>query len=233
MEVDLPPDPSTREKAYRSEYLKWIASLDPKDRQLARELGLDRPKVEATAMVWARPEVFRDSASTAGFQDGMAEDAFVHPADLLDEPEDDENDIDESELAKLGAYDGELVACILRVCFFPAMGRRGVNLSAAFHRLIAIAHCLKVEGVGDKSLEHIAKRVGCTRSVLSHFCVKIRDHAKLDHRSGKSDAARQKLSTAHLWIPGSKTKRRKKAGALPGIEANDAPRGTLEAVAGQ
>jgi hypothetical protein len=224
MEADLPPDPSSREKAYRAEYLKWIASLDPKDRALLKEMGLDRPKVEATAMVWARPEVFRDSPSQEGFQAGMAEDAFVHPGDSIDEPEEDATDIDEDELTRLGAYDGELVACILRVCFFPSMGRRGINLSAAFHRLIALAHCLKIEGVGDKSLENIAKRVGCTRSVLSHFCVRIRDAAALDHRSGKSDQARQRLSTAHLWIPGSKTKRRKKAPALPGIDTESQAR---------
>jgi hypothetical protein len=233
MEADLPPDQSSREKAYRVEYLKWIASLDPKDRQLARELGLDRPKIEATAMVWARPEIFRDSTSAAGFQDGLAEAEFVHPADLLDEPEDGATDIDESELAKLGCYDGELVACILRVCFFPAMGRRGVNLSAAFHRLIALAHCLKIEGVGDRSLENIAVRIGCTRSVLSHFCVRIRDAAALDHRGGKSDQARRKLSAARLWHPGATAKRRKKAPALPATEASDAPRAALEGKAGQ
>jgi hypothetical protein len=227
MEADLPPDQSTREKAYRVEYLKWIASLDPKDRQLARELGLDRPKIEATSAVWARAEVFRDSPSQEGFQDGMPEAEFVHPGDSIDEPEDNANDIDESELARLGCYDGELVACILRVCFFPSMGRRGVNLSAAFHRLIALAHCLKIEGVGDRSLENIAVRIGCTRSVLSHFCVRIRDAASLDHRSGKSDQARQRLSVAHLWIPGSKTKRRKKAGALPGIDTEKITEGAV------
>jgi hypothetical protein len=217
-EADLPPDPSTREKAYRVEYLKWIASLDPKDRQLARELGLDRPKIEATAAVWARAEVFRDSPSEAGYQDGLAEAEFVHPGELIDKDEEEVEGIDDDELTRLGAYDGELVACILRVCFFPPMGRRGVNLSAAFHRLIALAHCLKVEGVADKSLENIAGRIGCTRSVLSHFCVRIRDHASLDHRSGKSAASRQKLSVAHLWLPGATTKRKKKAPALPGID---------------
>jgi hypothetical protein len=214
-------------------YLSWQASLDPKDRALLKEMGLDRPKVEATAMVWARPEVFRDSPSQEAFQSGMAEDAFVHPGELIDEPEEDENDIDEDELTRLGCYDPELIGTILRVCFFPSMGRRGVNLAAAFHRLIAIAHCLKVEGVGDRSLENIATRIGCTRSVLSHFCVRIRDHARLDHRSGKSAASRQKLSAAHLWLPGATARRRKKTGALPATEANDAPRGTLEARAGQ
>jgi hypothetical protein len=216
-EADLPPDQSSREKRYRGEYLTWVSSLDPKDRALLKEMGLDRPKVETTTLVWARPENFRDSTATAGLQDGMAESEFVHPGELIDEPEEDATDIDEDELAKLGAYDGELVACILRVCFFPCMGRRGVNLSAAFHRLIALAHCLKIEGVGDRSLENIAVRIGSTRSILSHFCVKIRDHAGLDHRSGKSDAARQRLSTAHLWHPGATTKRRKKAPAPPSI----------------
>jgi hypothetical protein len=213
-----PPDPSTREKHYREAYLTWVSSLDPRDRATLKEMGLDRPKVETTALVWARPENFRDSTATAGYQDGLAESEFVHPGDSIDEPEDGATDIDESELAKLGCYDGEIIACILRVLFFPPMGRRGVNLSAAFHRLIAVAHCLKVEGVGDRSLENIAVRIGSTRSILSHFCVKIRDHAGLDHRGGKSAASRQRLATAHLWIPGSKTRHRKKAPALPGID---------------
>jgi hypothetical protein len=226
-EADLPPDPSTREKAYRMAYLSWQASLDPKDRALLKEMGLDRPKVETTALVWARAEVFRDSTSEAGFQDGKSADEFVHPADSIDEPEEDATDIDEDELAKLGCYDGELVACILRVCFFPAVGRRGVNLSAAFHRLIALAHCLKVEGVGDRSLENIATRIGCTRSVLSHFCVKVRDHAKLDHRGGKSDQARQRLSVAHLWLPGATTKHRKKAPAPPNIDTEKITEGAV------
>jgi hypothetical protein len=211
-EADLPPDPSTREKAYRTSYLEWIASLDPKDRQLARELGLDRPKVETTTLVWARPEVFRDSPASESFSESIGPIDHTHPADLLDEPEEDENDIDESELAKLGAFDPELVSTILRICFFPGVGKRGVNFSAAFHRLLALAHCLKVEGVGDKSLDHIATRVGCTRALLSSYTVRIRDAAALDHRSGKSDEARRRLSTAHLWLPGSRSKHAKRGG---------------------
>jgi hypothetical protein len=202
------PDSNAREKRYREEYLRWIASLDPRDRQLAKELGLDRPKIESTYASWGTQEVFRDSTSEAGYQDGMAEAEFVHPADPLDEPEDDENDIDESELAKLGAFDGELVACIMRILFFPGIGSKGVNLKAAFHRMLALAHCLHVEGVGNKSLEHIATRAGCTRALLSHFVIRIRDHAKLDHRGGKSDEARRRLSAAHLWSPGSRSKHR-------------------------
>jgi hypothetical protein len=232
-EADLPPDQSSREKTYRVEYLKWVSSLDPRDRATLKDMGLDRPKIEATSAVWGRAEVFRDGPASERFGESIGPIDHTHPGELIDAPEDDAEGIDESELAKLGAYDPELVACILRVCFFPAIGSRGVNFGAAFHRLIALAHCLKVEGVGDKSLEHIANRVGCTRAVLSHFCVRIRDTAKLDHRSGKSDQARKRLSTAHLWIPGSKAKRRRKAGALPPTEANDAPQAALEAVAGQ
>jgi hypothetical protein len=232
MEADPSPDQSSREKRYREAYLTWVSSLDPRDRATLKDLGLDRPKIEATSAVWGRAEVFRDSPSSEGLSESIGPIDFTHPAELIDEPE-DENGIDESELAKLGAFDPELVGTILRVCFFPAIGSRGVNFSAAFHRLIALAHCLKVEGVGDKSLEHIANRVGCTRAVLSHFCVRIRDTAKLDHRSGKSDKARKRLSTAHLWIPGSKAKRRRKAGAPAPTEANNAPQAALEGMAGQ
>jgi hypothetical protein len=212
------PDSNAREKNYRSEYLRWIASLDAKDRQLAKELGLDRPKIESTCASWGTQEVFRDSPSEVGFDNGKSADEFVHPGELIDEPEAGSTDIDESELAKLGAFDPELVANILRICFFPSIGSKGVNLKASFHRLLALAHALHVPGVGDKSLEHLANRVGCTRALLSSYVVRIRDHAKLDHRGGKSDQARQRLAAAHLWIPGSKTKHRKKARALPGID---------------
>ena len=224
---DLPPDPSSREKHYREAYLTWVSSLDPRDRATLKDMGLDRPKVETTALVWARPEFFRDSTSTAGFQDGMAEDAFVHPAGLIDKDEEEVEDIDEDELTRLGAYDPELIGTILRVCFFPGISKRGVSLSAAFHRLLALAHALHVPGVGDKSLEHLANRVGCTRALLSSYVVRIRDHAKLDHRGGKSDQARQKLSAAHLWHPGAKGQRRKKAGAVPGIDTEKITEGAV------
>ena len=233
MEADLPPDQSSREKRYREEYLRWVATLDPRDRATLKDMGLDRPKIETTSAVWGRAEVFRDAPASETFSEWIGPIDHTHPGELIDEPEDEKEDIDESELAKLGAYDPELIACILRVCFFPAIGRCGVNFGAAFHRLIALAHCLKVEGVGDKSLEYIANRVGCTRAVLSHFCVRIRDAAKLDHRSGKSDQARKRLAVAHLWIPGSKTKHRRKKAALLATEANDAPQAALEAMAGQ
>ena len=206
------PDSNAREKAYRMAYLSWQASLDPRDRALLKEMGLDRPKIESTRASWGTAEVFRDSPSAAGYQDGLAESEFVHPCELIDEPEAGSTDIDESELAKLGAFDPELVANILRICFFPGVGKRGVNFPAAFHRLLALAHCLKVEGVGDKTLDHIATRVGCTRALLSHFAVRIRDHAKLDHRGGKSDEARRRLSTGHLWVPGSRSKHAKRGG---------------------
>ena len=218
MEADLPPDPSTREKAYRMAYLSWQASLDPKDRALLKEMGLDRPKVEATAAVWGRAEVFRDSPGMIEIQMDDHGEGWHPGLPVPDDESEDENDIDEDELTKLGDYDPELVACILRVCFFPGISKRGVNLPAAFHRLLALAHALHVPGVGDKSLEHLANRVGCTRALLSSYVVRIRDHAKLDHRGGKSDQARQRLAAAHLWIPGSKTKHRKKARALPGID---------------
>jgi hypothetical protein len=206
------PDSNAREKNYRSEYLRWIASLDAKDRQLAKELGLDRPKIESTCASWGTQEVFRDSPSEVGFDNGKSADEFVHPADLIDEAEAGSTDIDQSELAKLGAYDGELVACIMRILFFPGIGSKGVNLKASFHRLLALAHCLHVEGVGDKSLEHIATRAGCTRALLSNYVVRIRDAAALDHRGGRSDEARRRLSAAHLWLPGSRSKHAKRGG---------------------
>ncbi len=211
IDADLPPDHSARERDYRAEYLKWIASLDPKDRALARELGIDRPKVEPTSLAWARPAVFRESPSAAGFGANLGGGDFADPAELIDEPEaqtdNGEADIDDGDLARLSAYDGEILRALIAVLFFPKVGRKRVCIRAGFFRLVALAHSLHAEGIGEMSLAQLAAKAGCSKALLSAYCVKFRDFASLDCRAGKTVAARAKYSTARLWAPGAKGKR--------------------------
>lgn len=185
------PDHLVREHRYRDEYLQWVASLPPADREALRKLGLDRPKIETTRLAYARPEAFRDSTGAVGM---FAEDRphdWQHPGDMIDgdEPE----PVDRSDLEKLGAYDPELIKVLIRVL---VMSGRGFNPKTMTCKLVALCHCLHVPGIGDKSLEELADKLGVTRQLLSYYTTSFRDFGKLDHRSGKSDHARDILSRA-------------------------------------
>jgi hypothetical protein len=65
---------------------------------------------------------------------------------------------------------------------------------AAAARLAVLSHSLKVDGVGGTSLIKLAEELGCSRSLLSLMEVELRVFAQLDHRAGKSDAAREVYS---------------------------------------
>jgi hypothetical protein len=69
--------------------------------------------------------------------------------------------------------------------------------------------------------------------LLSFYVVQLRDFGGLDSHGGKSLKAREAYAVAQLWKTKPRGKRRRKAGALPPTEADDAPQGTLEAMAGQ
>ena len=117
----------------------------------------------------------------------------THPVDLI-EPE-EVPEIDEVEVGKLQRHDPELITLLVRILLFPDTGR--VSLRASWVRLVALAHALHIEGVGNRSLESLAKDIGCTRSLLSHYATALRDFGNLDCRAGKSLSAREKLSRAH------------------------------------
>jgi hypothetical protein len=186
------PDQLALEANYRAEYLRWVASLTPKDRAALQRQGLDRPKIETTAQAYLRPEVFRESTATLGlFQEDHSAEPWQHPAELL-EPE--EEDIDQDDLAKLGAFDPDLLRVLIRVLFLN--DGKGFNPRPVIHKFVALCHCLGVPGIGDQSLESLANKLGCTRQCLSYLTTSYRDFGGLSHRSGKSDAARDALSKA-------------------------------------
>jgi hypothetical protein len=229
MEADPSPDQSSREKAYRMEYLKWVSSLDPRDRATLKDMGLDRPKIEATAAVWGRAEVFRDSPASETFSEWSSPIDHTHPGELIDAPEDDAEGIDTDDLEKLNRCDPENLALLLRVLIVPS-ATSGIQPKAIVARVIALAHCLHLQGIGDLSLDALAQRIGCTRALLSFYVTQLRDYGGLDHRAGKSVEARAAYSAAQLWRRNREARERrevKKAGAVPGIDTEKITEGAV------
>jgi hypothetical protein len=61
----------------------------------------------------------------------------------------------------------------------------------ATKRLCALAYALGVEEVRRHPLSKIGPAVGCSRALLSLLACELRDFADLDHRAGRSPAARE------------------------------------------
>ena len=219
-EPDQQIDRDDLDRQYRSEYLKWVASLSPADRATLKELDLDRPHAERTSFAYLRAETFRDSPGMIGIQmDAHGEGG--HPG--LPVPDDDEAEpIDEDDLDRLKCYDAEILKTLLRVLIFPDRGRAG-NLRSAFARLVALASALHIHGIGERSLEYLAKEIGCTRALLSFYVVQLRDFGGLDCHGGKSLKARETYATAQLW----RTRPKRKKGGVPGADSEKITEGAL------
>jgi len=83
-------------------------------------------------------------------------------------------------------------------------------------RAAALAYALGLPEVRRHPLSKIAPAVGCTRAMLSLLCVELRDFASLDHRAGRSDAARETYSTRarQVWNHRAMVKREKSKTSL-------------------
>jgi hypothetical protein len=83
-------------------------------------------------------------------------------------------------------------------------------------RAAALAYSLGIEEVRKFPLSKIAPAIPCTRAMLSLLCVELRDFASLDHRAGRSDAARETYSTRarQVWNHRAKMKREKSKTSL-------------------
>jgi hypothetical protein len=108
-----------------------------------------------------------------------------------------EPDIDEHDLAELAKYDPEALRAIFAVVLAPALGNQTTVRTLLF-RTIALAHVLHVPGIGDRSLTAIAKDLGVSKALLSSYCVKLREFAKLDSRAGRTTTARRNMSSARI-----------------------------------
>ena len=83
-------------------------------------------------------------------------------------------------------------------------------------RAAALAYSLGIEEVRQHPLSRIAPAVPCTRAMLSLLAVELRDFASLDHRAGRSDAARETYSTRarQVWNHRAAMKREKSKTSL-------------------
>jgi hypothetical protein len=104
-------------------------------------------------------------------------------------------DIDERDLAELAKYDPEVLRAIFAVVIAPHLGNQ-TTVQTITCRAVALAHVLHVPGIGDKSLTALAARIGVGKALLSSYCVKLRDFAKLDSRAGRTITARRRMAEA-------------------------------------
>jgi hypothetical protein len=88
----------------------------------------------------------------------------------------------------------------------------------ACKRLCALSYAIGIEEVRQHPLSKIASAIPCTRAMLSLLAVELRDFADLDHRAGRSDAARETYSTRarQVWNNRAVMKREKSKESLPG-----------------
>ena len=212
------------DRQYRSEYLKWVASLSAADRATLKELELDRPHAERTSFAYLRAETFRDSPAMISIEmDDHG--AGFHPGLPAEEGETD--GIDTDDLEELGRCNPEVLQILMRVVFFADLGR-GPQLKACFARLIAVAHALHIPGIGERSLTDIAEEIGVTKALLSHYATQVRDFAKLDHAAGKSLEGREAYREAQLWrYKKTQARRRSKKGEVPGTDTENLTAGAL------
>ena len=144
-----------------------------------------------------------------------------HPMDHL-EPEAD--DIGGDDLERLRRCDPENLAVLLRVLVLPC--EKSLRSKAIVARVVALAHCLHLEGIGDKSLDELAGKIGATKALLSHYICQLRDYGGLDHYAGKSIEGRAAYSAAQLWRRNREAREKraeKRGGAKCHDDTPDAP----------
>ena len=96
-------------------------------------------------------------------------------------------DLDASAITRM---EPDSLLVLLRFIVAPGGGRCRWNVSK--YRLILLAHLAGLEGVADLSLTELAKQLGCTRGLLSHYSIKIVDELEqAQTRGGKSRASRE------------------------------------------
>ena len=86
---------------------------------------------------------------------------------------------------------------LLAFVFPPPGGPR--PLRAAQIRLVALAHLAGLQGVADRTLTDLARELGCTKSLLSLYSVRLTDQlGQAQVRGGKSRSARKVYSERAL-----------------------------------
>lgn len=191
-----------RNAEYQRAYEEWVHGLPPEDRQKIREQGLAEPMLNP----------FR-------LHSLPVKDNDADPGDILEAIEPEE--MDPQELDRLSRFNPEMLRTVLGLLFFPTTGK--ITLHSALHRLVALGHCLHVPGIGDRSLASLAEELGVTRSLLTHYVVRIRDAGGLDHQAGQSDASRAATSERMraFWKLKPQKQRQRVQNAAPSSQIED------------
>ena len=121
-----------------------------------------------------------------------------HPVDFL-EPEDEERDL-ALDVAGIGRIPVDAIRVFLTL-LIPCRGSGPTRWKTATARLLALAHAVNFESVRSIPLTQLAEEIGLSRASLSLMNVRLRDAGGLDHRNGKSDAAREAYSksASRVW----------------------------------
>jgi hypothetical protein len=129
----------------------------------------------------------------------LAKKEAIHPDDGDDwdrdlAPDDDPGTFD---AAGMRSIPTNALKILLNFIFKPPGGPR--PLRAAHLRLIALAHLAGVDGVADRTLTDLARELGCTKSLLSLYSVRLTDQlGQAQVRGGKSRSARKVYSERAL-----------------------------------
>ena len=79
---------------------------------------------------------------------------------------------------------------LLAFVFPPPGGTRPLRVAQL--RMVALAHLAGLEGIGDRTLTDLARELGCTKSLLSLYSVRLTDQlGQAQVRGGKNRAARE------------------------------------------
>lgn len=133
------------------------------------------------------------------FQEHLTPDIDTrHPVDFL-EPEDEERDTT-IDVEGIGRIPVDCIRVILSM-IIPERGTGPARWRTATGRLLALAHATGFESVRAIPLTQLAEEIGVSRATLSLMNCRLRDAGGLDHRNGKSDAAREAYSksASRVW----------------------------------
>ena len=115
-----------------------------------------------------------------------------YDADLA--PDDDSQTFD---AAGLKSIPRQALLILLAFIFPPPGGPR--PLRSAQIKLVTLAHLAGLQGVADRTLTDLARELGCTKSLLSLYSVRLTDQlGQAQVRGGKSRSARKVYSERAL-----------------------------------
>lgn len=222
-ELDAPTeirDQIARDRAYREEYLRWVASLTPADRAALKELGLDRPKTEATTFSYLRPEVFRESSSQAGMRKDLYDPLhdWQHPAERID------ND-DADELPHLiHGIDPDSIRALIGF-LVPDPGPR--RWRRATLRLAILARWID-DSVREMTLDQLAadlakSGIALTKQRLSQMQLDLADALGADAPGGKTSHGREQYRQSAIRVWETRGTSKKAKSGVPG-EGHDKTR---------